>query len=330
MNKYQLIEVDTPAVWNQFVDSSPQGTIFSYFEYLTVAVQKFKLYWICKGIQHKAGVVLILNEDDTICMLDDLVIYGGILFAQDNTQKEVKARYERFEITEFLIEELVAKYDKIELALSPHFEDMRPFLWHNYHSDNIRDKFQVNLRYTSYLDISELAFCKAGSDEDTLIFKSLETKRQRNIRQARKNGAEIVSARETGVLVDFYRCLMQKQGENVGQEKLERMSLLIDCLLEKKMAMLTMAKNSEGQAMYMTFFVWDKNRAYYLFGAGNPDAGEKYKGTIAFWDSFKLLAKEYGIKSVDMEGINSPHRGWFKLGFGGSMISYFEVCRGKS
>ena len=32
-----------------------------------------------------------------------------------------------------------------------------------------------------------------------------------------------------------------------------------------------------------------------------------------------------GVKEVDMEGINSPQRGWFKMSFGGNTIPYFNL-----
>ena len=34
---------------------------------------------------------------------------------------------------------------------------------------------------------------------------------------------------------------------------------------------------------------------------------------------------EIGIKTVDLEGVNSPNRGWFKLSFGGNIIPYYEL-----
>jgi hypothetical protein len=35
-----------------------------------------------------------------------------------------------------------------------------------------------------------------------------------------------------------------------------------------------------------------------------------------------------GINEVDMEGVNSPQRGWFKLSKGGNCVPYYEVQNG--
>ena len=67
-------------------------------------------------------------------------------------------------------------------------------------------------------------------------------------------------------------------------------------------------------------------RSYYLYGAGNPKLSELGR-YFAHWKAFEYLAKEQSIQTIDLEGVNSPNRGWFKLGFGGDLINYFKVSR---
>ena len=50
---------------------------------------------------------------------------------------------------------------------------------------------------------------------------------------------------------------------------------------------------------------------------------ENYLDQLLF-GVFKKLSK-IGIDTVDMEGINSPNRGWFKQSFGGIIKQYFEI-----
>ena len=324
MSKFRLEEVSDLVAWNQFVDDSPQGTIFSNADYLRLAVDCWKVYWIKKGNQIKAGLALVLNEDGNKVILDDLVIHNGLMFALDKEQKGTKARLERFEITEFVIDWLTVEYQHIELALSPQFEDMRPFLWHNYHSSEPTNKFRFDHRYTSYLSISSLH--DRREEQESALFKELETLRQRNIREARKDGASCEQLTDGVSFVDDYYALMIKQGSMVDDDKLVRIRRLINGLIDADTAALWVFRNGRGEVIYTTVFCWDSKRAYYLFGAPAPNAGERYQGTIAFWDSFCRLA-ELGINEVDLEGVNSPKRGWFKLGFGGDLRSYIEVCK---
>lgn len=325
--KFNIEEINDLDVWEEFVISSPQYTMFVSAIYLNSFGGQYKLFFVKKGIQVKAAICVLLSEDKKNIILDELVIYSGILFKNDVTQKEVKARSERFELTELIIDYITSKYKNIEIALPVAFEDMRPFLWYNYGSENSNEKFELDLRYTSYINISELKGSK--NEEDTILFKNLDTLRQRNIRKARKEQSYTVEELCINTFLDFYKDLMFKQDEAVSQEKLDNMSnVILNCTASNKAVMLA-TKNSENEIIYITVFSYDNNRAYYLFGAGNLDAVEKYKGTICFWDGFIKLAQDYNIKEVDMEGVNSPSRGWFKLSFGGELKPYYEIILGK-
>lgn len=325
--KYCIEEIIDNTVWDEFAQTSLQYTMFVSSLYLNSFGGKYKIFFVKKGIEIKAGFCLLLSDDERDIVLDDLVIYSGILFNNDKFQKEVKARSERFEIGETIIEYITNKYSKIEISLSPIFEDMRPFLWHNYGSSNSVEKFNLDLRYTSFIDISELKDSK--EEENTNLFKKLDTLRQRNIRKARKENSTTVEELNIDLFLDFYVELMLKQGEKVSQDKLANMSNVIESTVKSRQAVMLATKNNKDEIIYITVFSMDKYRAYYLFGAGNPKSIEKYKGTICFWDGFVKLAKDFNIEEVDMEGINSPARGWFKLSFGGNIKSYYEISLGE-
>lgn len=323
MDKFEIKLINDKNTIDEFVRNSPQGTIFSETIYLDACGRKYEVLGVFKGVHVKAVFVVILTDDALGCELDDLIIYGGILFKDDPVHKPVKALSERFQITELVIEYLDARFKKIELAFAPQFEDLRPFLWHNYHSKDVSIKFKMDLRYTSYIDISSLA--SDENEENTENFKNLDTLRKRNIREARKDGAVVKIESEIDVFIKFYSDLIEQQGEMVDQIKLNQMRTLIQALLDQKRAIFVTAYNPLGQIIYLTIFCFDSNRAYYLFGAGNPQATERYKGTICFWDAFRFLVKDYGVYSVDMEGVNSPQRGKFKLSFGGILTPYYQV-----
>ena len=81
---------------------------------------------------------------------------------------------------------------------------------------------------------------------------------------------------------------------------------------------------ANGDIGSMAFFCFDNKRAYYLFGANDPQLRDEHTGSAVIWDAFHTLSKA-GIKEVDLEGVNSPRRGWFKLSFGGNLIPYYHV-----
>jgi hypothetical protein len=323
MNKFTLSAANDDIFWDTLVEMSPQGTIFSKSRYLAAVGVRTERFVVLKGAEPKAAVALVLSDDGKDIVLDELVIYNGIMFIGANEKKDSKARFERFELTEYVIDELTGRYRRVELALASQFEDMRPFLWHNYHSSNEHDKFDLDLRYTSYLDISELS--QTRHCEETSLFAGMETLRQRNMREAVRDGAITEPGVQTDSLIEFYRELMSTQGDPASSEKLARMKHLVEHLIREGLAEMFLTRNRTGDLLYATVFCFDSKRAYYLFGAGAPSAVERYRGTYSFWGAFDMLAKRHAITCVDMEGVNSPKRGWFKLSFGGNLMPYYQV-----
>lgn len=312
--------------WQWLVDNSPQGTLFAEQTYLELAGCPSDRYLIRQGNHVKAGICVVRSADDRSCELDDLVIHNGILFLRDAAKKPVRQKFEQFELTEYAIVQLEARYARIELALAPQFEDMRPFLWHGYHDPDTARRFILDLRYTSYVDVSDLAVVMAI--ESSAAFRALETLRQRHIRDAAKKGGQVRRGRDGERLIDYYRMLMARQGAVPPEGKLRRMRRLVDGLVERARAHVYEVLNAAGTVVYVTAYAWDGKRAYYLFGAGHPDVSEPWQGTLAHWGAFVDLARAQGIREIDLEGVNSPQRGWFKLGFGGELLPYYQVYGG--
>ena len=327
--KYVFRPAASREEWDWIVSNSPQGTLFSESVYLDACGRDYDQIVIRQGDQIKAGLCMIRGADERSCELDDLVIHNGLLFVHDDTKKSVRARAERFDVTQATIDFLDTHYDHVELALSPAFEDMRPFLWHHYHETDVSLKYKLDLRYTSYLDISGL-MGEVVSFEETQCFRAMDTLRQRHVRDAIRRGAKVTAAASPSRLISFYQALMEGQGQEASPDKLQRMTGLIGGLVAAERAAVYEVFNEESVAVYTVVYGWDAKRAYYLFGAGHPEQSESYQGTFAHWSAFLDLAGGRGVREVDLEGTNSPQRGWFKLSFGGKLLPYYEVSLGSN
>jgi hypothetical protein len=314
-------------VWRNLVDASPQGTLFSEQFFLDATGCNYALFAVKQGQEIKAGIALVLSGDSLRCELDDLVIYGGILFHLDPARQTVKRRHDEFQISEFVIGQLARRFDCVEFQVPPKFSDMRPFLWHRYHDEG-GGKCAVGLRYTSYVDVSSLREF-SGTEEESPCFNRMETVRRYSVREARKKGGSVVRSDTGDVLVGYYQALMESQNDPQSASKLANIRSVIDALLREGRGAVYHAVNAEGTALYAVCYGWDSKRAYYLFGGGHPQVSEPWQGTLVHWEAFKDLAQTRGVGEVDLEGVNSPQRGWFKLGFGGSLEPYYHVrCDG--
>ena len=320
--KFSLEPVEDWATWDSYVNASPQGSLFLLSHYLKSAGVLSRAWFVRKGSSIRGGLCVQETGQDNECRLDDLVIYNGLWFLPDGERKPTRARSERFEITEAAIGFLTTHYTKVELALSPQFEELRPFLWHRYHGPE-EEKINLSLRYTSYLDIQDLCGLSQGS-EDCETFRRLEAVRQRNLRKAAKAGSICYSEGDIETLLDNYAQTIGLSADEFC-DKRARMDSLMKGLRDRDMGRLYEVADRAGDPDYGVFFAWDSKRAYYLFGAGNPDRNDSHHGTFAFWEALRDLATNHEITEVDWEGANSPQRGWFKLSFGGSLLPYHEL-----
>jgi hypothetical protein len=327
MGDFNLRPVDDDGKWDQFVDRSPQGTIFSYSDYLSKAGCKFLRYYICRGTDTRAGLVLALSDDGKSCILDDHIIYNGVLLLHpDKNQNQAQKISDEFEILSYISAELPKRFAKVEIALAPQINDLRPFLWHNYKGSESQ-KWKLDLRYTSYVDLNGINSLPETEFEQNHFFKSLGKTRRQEVRYARRDGVFAQTSKDFGPFLELYQETMNMQELECSSENISKKRCLLEYLQQIGKAKQFVVENPKGEVVSSAIFCYDKKRAYYLFGGNHPHAKSSYSGTIVLWDAYRELSKS-GIEEVDLEGINSPKRGWFKINMGGNLLPYYQVYFG--
>jgi len=320
--KYNIFKNKNTKVWDELVNNSPQGCIFNQIEYLDIIGEKYHLWLIEQGEEIKAGICLVVSEDEKKIIHSDFVIYSGIIFNDLKNTKISKKRHQEFQITEFVVKEISKKYETINFSLSPFIYDIRAFQWFNFGVKNKR-KFSIGIKYTSILDISEFNDENFVEDKSKL-FLNLDPVRRYSIREARKEGAEVLQTNSNKLLIDFYSKMMTKKNFKPNKKKMNSLAKISSLCIQKRKGAIFEILNKKKNILYTAFYVWDNNMAYYLFGAGG-NVTTSWQSSLIHWEVFKFLAYEKKITRVDLEGVNSPKRGWFKLTFGGSLKTYFNI-----
>lgn len=320
---YRLEETTADAKWDEFVHKSPTGTLFSLSDYLHAVGHPVRLFWCLRGIERRAAVVI--NEDDKgRAVLDDFVIHNGLILGpRANKQNRSQMISERFEIAADVAAALSRQYAHLEMALSPQVDDIRPFLWHNYGVDGA-PAFAAEVRYTAYADLA--GFAEAAAPEEIPLFSEISYARRQEVRKGIKAGLVTTEDMDGAALASFYAMTMRRQNIEPEQNKLEDLCRYADHLMAQGLARLFVSRTVEGEPAALALFGWDSKRAYYLFGAGDPAHRNTPCGTTVLWDAFTQLAKA-GHKEVDLEGVNSPRRGWFKLSFGAELRPYYQLTK---
>lgn len=303
--------------------ASPNGTAFLSSTYLNAVSVKKKAYYCYKSKELMANLLVLVGEDERDIIEHDFIIYSGPIYRDFPRLNGSQQYSEEFRIQSCVAEFLMATYENIHFCLHPSIVDIRPFLWVNYGTE--RPKFRADIRYTSTVDIGD--FPQVGRFEDISIYRQASVARRQEIRYAAREGVETEICADVKRFVDYYELTMDRQGLVVAAEKLVNMEALLASLLQNDMALMVQAKNRQGRVGSMAVFLLDNKRAYYLFGANDPEMRGEHTGTAVLWDAFHMLA-EKGYKEVDLEGVNSPQRGWFKLSFGGDLSPYYHIHKG--
>ena len=323
---YTFEECPLDEKWDAFVETSPTGTLFSLAGYMRAVRVPVRAFWCLRKQERRAAVVVSESADGRSAVLHDFIIHNGLLFApQAPQQNRSQIISEHFDIASDAAAFLAGRYARVELALGPQLSDIRPFLWHNWGMDEAT--YQANVRYTAYVDLA--GFAETDAPEDIPLFAEISYSRRQEVRKARKKGVQTTEEADADGLTTFYALTLCRQDITPEAQRLEDLRILASSLLQAGMARLFVSRLPGGEPAAMALFGRDAKRAYYLFGAGDPALRDSPCGTAVLWDAFAALARS-GCREVDMEGVNSPKRGWFKLSFGAEILPYYQLILEKN
>jgi lipid II:glycine glycyltransferase (peptidoglycan interpeptide bridge formation enzyme) len=311
-SKYNLFKLKDLKNWDNFEKISPQSSIFSSVEAIEFFKQNLDLYSIQKGEELKALVYVYLNKEKVV---PEPLIYSGILFYPKKNQKNCRYLAEKFSITEEVINKIFINYKNLELNLHYNFEDLRPFQWFNYHEPD-KPKYKIDIRYTSLINLID--------KKKNQVFDNLDDVKQRDIKKCELNSKISFNYNDNLDLIKkFYIATMQKNNGEFSNSELDKMLNFMDILIQKKKGFQTNVL-LDNKVIYSTFLSIHNKTACYLYGAGDVNIKDRLSGTYCLWKSLEKCLSE-NVDLLDLEGINSPNRGSFKLSFGGKIENYYTL-----
>jgi len=301
--------------WDRAVDASPQGSIFCKSFFLNSLETDYVCYVVFLKEKKLAGVCVLLDENNLPRIAPYVFgVYEGFMFFDTEKDNHSRVKFE-FEISEFLIKELLKKYNKLSICHSYNYKDLRAFQWYNYNEPE-KSRFKIDLRYTGILNILNLNF-------DEYL---------KNIRKCRKQEYQYalsrykVTVRESDdveALDNLHKLTLKRSGGHrtaLESNLLKKISLA--CLKNKKARLLIAFKGTK--EISANLFIFDDKRGYYLFGANHPGYRDTGASTYLLLEQIKYCMSK-GLKEVDFIGVNSPNRGDYKLSFNGRLEPYFET-----
>ena len=148
--------------------------------------------------------------------------------------------------------------------------------------------------------------------------------RRQEIRYGIQRGVNTIPHFDVDKFQQLYKTTFERQNIPVEREEIRLITEICSSLYKANQLRMFGTFADCGALASMFAFGIDDKRAYFLFGANNPELRASLSGTVGLYQSIKLLAKEK-VSAVDLEGVNSPKRGYFKLSFGGNLLPYYRV-----
>lgn len=314
-DRLTFTEVDDDGAWDSFIERSPQGTVFSRSAYLGSLGAPFHRFVVQDGNCASLAQVAVVEDGEGRPIRFPFTPYQGILFTDACAARPRQRVLNEFRLTRFIIEQLTARYDRFEMALSWAFEDLRPFLWHNYGIAGAR-MFGVTPRYTALLDLRAVDIEAYPAE--------VRACRRQELKKA--SGHEVSGTGAIDSFLDLYARTFARQELFVDQDRLGLVRSITATALEQGYGRLSACNTPEGVAA-MSLFLYDSKRAYYLLAANDPAQRNSGAATRLMFDNI-AQAKRRGLAELDFVGVNSPARGDYKLSFNPQLRLYFDLSYG--
>lgn len=306
-----------PSVWDSFVSSSPQGSIFCRTAFLNALGVEYDVWFVEENGRPQAGAVILRRDNEPLDAPYGFTMYQGILFAgHSRTLPPHRRPNWTLEVMKTLLTGLSARYKQLSFCLHYALDDLRGFQWFHYHEPQL-GQFKFDLYYTGLVDLA------ASLDFETYL-ETIRKTRRYEYRNACRKGLTVEVSQDIETLDHLHRLTFERQGLERSEEESRLLRAITAAALTHGFGELLISRNAGGETASATLFLYDERCGYYLFGANHPAHRSTNSGTFLLLENIRRC-QAHELKWVDMCGINSPNRGDFKASFNAAPVPYFVV-----
>ncbi len=306
----EIIPVEDYPLWDSFVDSSPQGSIFQTSGWIVIISEQFhlqpRIMVVKEGNEIAGGVVLYYKKKMgvPIAARPPLTSYNGILHAADHERKPQKKQTDEAEVTELLSKEIQKNVRFAQFSLSPAIADVRPFQWQGW-------KTEVQFTYRNSLEDLPKAW------------ESLSQSARRKINRAREKSLAISESGDLETLLTLQEKSYARSALRPIMKRYQFRSLC-SALLSKGVLKIYSIGDSKGVIYSSRAVVIAGQKAFDWIAGSNPGTMEENGTHLLLWEIFERLSKS-GVIQFDFLGANTPSIVEFKRSFGGTLVNYYDI-----
>ena len=293
--------------WDEFVEASPQGSIFSRSLWLNVLNNahdgKAEILGVFKKDELVSGVLLFIRKKGPfkVVAYPPLTPFTTVLFKESETRRLSKVESFRKDILNLISGYLIKNYNYISLLLDPTVIDIRPFLWLGW---------KPNVNYTYETDLSNIGELWGSLCKDVKY----------EVNKGKKSGLRIQEEDDISKFYGLYEKTFSKQDMQAPIKK-DFIESMFNILNKENKCKLYFAKAKE-EITASALVIWDNKKAYYLLAASNPEI-KIGAPSFLLWNIFEDMSKKF--KKMDLVGANTPHIVKFKRDFATKLVPYYSL-----
>lgn len=281
--------------WNNFVEQSPQGTLFSKTEWLKAVCSEFKILVVEENNQFIGGIALPFTYGK-LYRTPKLTPQLGILLSKPSN----KAKYSTIlsKETEIIVSILqkLPQYRQFDYNFNYNFTNFLPFIWEEYNTD---------VRYTYVIDDLK--------DLDK-VYSNFQYDIKYSINKAVKSNIKVVSDLSIEEFYEINIKTFKRQGIEMPYS-FEFLKNLDDKLNAKKCRKILFAIDENNNILAATYIIYDARCAYYLMGGSDPQYRNSGVQTLLIWESIKFASEV--SERFDFEGSSVKNIETYFRKFGG-------------
>ncbi|MFN8657716.1 MAG: GNAT family N-acetyltransferase [Candidatus Obscuribacterales bacterium] len=313
----RLTACDDDRVWDDFVERSLQGSVFCQSAFMAALGKPVERWLLSEDEWVVAAYPVLMNGIGAPAAAPHAyTLYQGLMFHSDiDLEAPHRGVQHKLKLTDFLLEELSLRYSRISLCTHPQLDDIRSFLWFNYHRAE-KGVFQAHTRYTGLLSLENF-------DQQSYL-SQVRSLRKREFARATRDGYRVVESTDVAALDRLHELTFARQGLTRSPSEVALLRSITEGALKQGFGQCMTAVNGAGEIASANLILFDKRTAYYLIGANHPDFRSSGASTYLMCAAIERAAS-MGLKHFDFVGVNSPDRGDYKLSFNARPVLYHTL-----
>jgi hypothetical protein len=291
--------------WDELVEASPQGSLFCRSWWLKIAGPDIRVLGYFDRGRLVAGIPLFSRKRFGIkfCTMPSLTQTWGIVI-EPIEGKPVHQITRQMEVLTIFARHLAGERVFLQ-RFHPAIANFLPFHWLGF-----RQASRVTYVIEHLCDLDR-------------VWAEMRENQRREIRKAEKRGI-VVERCEAEIVAQNLAKTYGRQGLR-SPAKTDVLRLVYHAAQQNDAGECFAARDASGRVHAAAMVVWDRKRAYYLAGGGDPALRTSGATALLLW---RVMQFSSGRSSLfDFEGSQIPAVERFFRAFGASQVWYHEISK---